>query len=457
MGNRIYRYTIYFYFLCFAFLLGFIIASWKEVFHFNDAALYLFKIDYYKTFFTPHRRYIAVLVEYLPLLASYLRLDIKIYLISYIVNPLVSVVLLYILYAKITGRWQDGWVFILSLIAGLKYSFFYSIPEHFGYSFGIFSVLLYRHFAENKMIKPAMLFSLVVGIILGGSHFFVLGILLLGFILIYMIYPNTNTVKFILLQVFIVLGILVGIKLILPIEGYEVGKLNLLKENLDYIKQLDRAAFRFIFDRDQRYAPHNIALYSLTLFGIFYTRKLYFLLLIPLVFFLTYYVNCLYHYNWMGTEYMELYGRIIMLSLLLCLYFIYVSKPFPNFVWVLFTTFYIYVFCKDVLSVKNIYTERYQAIEQITQQSKSTKNYLKNGLGVRGEKIWFTWVLPYESLWISRLNGKSKTVYAYEKGTYSIEEMNDSTLYSYFETFPIVPMNKTYFEDLGYSSYQIID
>jgi len=450
--DKIFRYKA-FYLTCFIFIGLNLLINWKEIIHFNDIPVYLFNIDYYKCFFTPHNRFSAVLVEYLPLLFATLKLDFKWFLFSFILNPLLSTMLLYGIYGFFSKRWNDGWVFILSLTIGIKHSFYYLVPEHFGYSFAVFSVLMSIFILEEGKSKFWYLYSLIIGISLAGSHLYVLTIVLVGFL--YIMFSKNPRIKFrkLVFHLGIILGSFFIVKLFLPSDGYESDRMYQLISNIRHLHYLDRASFKYLFDRDHKYALDNVLLGLITILGLIAYRKYLIGLVILTIFYLTYYLNCLYSFEWLGTEYMELYGRLIYMCILVGSYIVYRGKSINVNLVFLLTAFFVFIYLYKTNSVRSIYTDRYIAIENFMDKYSANKIYCAGHSLIEVDKIWFSWALPHETLILSTLKNESKTVYVFNGDNRKYTNLNQHTFYGSNQDFPIKKLKNTYFSSLDTSSY----
>lgn len=451
------RNLVVFYTLCIVYISCLYLNYWKEIACLLDSANYLFQIDFKKSFFTPHHRYIGVLVQYLPIIASMLKVNYKLFVFSYLVNPLFSTLILYFVYGIITQKWKNGWVFILGLVAGMKFSFYYAIPEHFGYSLGIFSILIYDDFIRRERWKALVIFSIIVGLVLGGSHFYVLGLIFVGFMYMFILSKDKlNTLKYILLQVAILIFILCIIKLILPPSGYEIERLNVLKDNLKHISHLDEAGFRHFFRGVHKHNLMSKMFYFLCLLVSIRSKKYVIALVAFIVFMITFYLNCLYSFQWGSEEYMDLYGRVIFLSILIGIYFGSVSLNIHSKLFPFIVILFLGVFTKNVTQLGSRYTDRRELLTQIVNSRSDSKLYLTQ-VNPLSEKFGTKWAISFEALWASKIyGGEVKTIYPEDKKNKLINELDGLIFYNQFEEIPIKNLKGTYFEALEQTEYKAI-
>lgn len=444
-----------FYSICFIAYGIYLNSNYKEISHFNDSAVYLFYIDYEKFFFTPHHRYIAVFTQYLPLISCLAGFSFTTYVKSYVFNGLLSTYLLFLVYGLSTKNWQDGWVFVLCLLIGYQYSYFYLVPEHFGYSLAVFFVLYYFHILSQSKGKRWLAYSIIVGILIAGCHLFSLGILLLGFLYIFLRLSETSIRKSLILHLVIFLLVFISIKILIPVSSYETERLKLLIENFQYIETLDNSAFRFVFLRDQKTALDFNAIAIFILCAILVTRRFLLGIVTLGIYFFTFYLNCLYSYTWQGTEYMEMYGRLIFFGMLVSLFILTVKSQIHQiFFWGLCILCFIAFFDK-INQVKHEFTDRYQEINRLTQVSKFDKICIRND-SLWIEKIWFSWAMPHESLLISTLEGHSKTIFIANDPKLLLDDIKKNHLNGSLSNFSKVELAKTYFRNLDTSEYLLL-
>jgi len=447
------KFHFIFYTFCFVIYGVYLGMNWREIAHFNDTPVYLFYIDFEKFFFTPHNRYISIFTQYLPLIATLLGLSFTAFVKCYVYNGLFSTFILYLIFGFYSKKWHLGWVFLLCLSIGYQYSFFYGVPEHFGYSISIFFTLLYYHILCHCKGTKWLAFSSLIGLMMAGAHLFSVIILLTGFLYIFILEPSTKLKKILVIHVSIFLLTFISIKLMVPPSDYEVGKIQIVIDNLKYIKTLDNAAFRYIFSRDQKNA---IDFYSLiiAISGVIIWKKEYLVGVITIIlFYLFYYLNCLYSYQSLGTEYMELYGRLIFFALLIPLMLIAVKYKLNHPIFILLCLFSFGAFLNKTSSVKHLYTKRYTSIFELSKFSKSDKVYIQSD-SICSPRIWFTWALPHESMLVNMLEGHPKTVYIFNGNNLSYEEAKQNYFNGSLREFNRDELRGTYFNSLDTFEYQ---
>jgi len=441
------------YGICFIIYGFYLDSNYKEIVHFNDSAVYVFYMDYEKFFFTPHHRYVAVLTQYLPLLVNIGGGGFIAFVKSYVLNGLISTILLYVIYGFLTKKWENGWIFVLCLLIGYQYSFFYLVPEHFAYTLSIFFVLLYFHIADFLERKVFLLFSALVGLLMAGSHLYALIIILTGFVYLFFINNSLDGKRQIIYHGMMVISVYMCIKLCIPHSGYEMEKLAMLKQNLNYIETLDKAAFRYVFYRDQRYALDFNVLAICLLIIVLYTRKFFLGILTIGLFFFTFYLNCLYSYSWQATEYMELYGRLIFFCLLVALIALSANAKVNQLFFCGLCVLCFISFYHKTSLVNWEYSKRYKAIYQLTSTRKNDKIYIQND-SLLVDKLWFTWAIPHESMLISTLEGETKTAYIYNGGNLRYEDVRLTFFTGSMQKFDKAQLQKTYFKSLDTLEYQ---
>lgn len=375
------------------------------------------------------------------------------FVLSYLFNSMFSTYCLYLIYGWKTNQWQNGWIFVLSLVIGYQYSFYYFVPEHFGYSMAIFLYLCYLHIFSRTRNWYWYIFSILSGSLIAGSHLYTLLIMLIGLFYYFILDLSIDRRKIVFFHFIIFITTFATIKVIIPSSGYEMGRFHILYDNLKNYAVLDNSAFRYVFSRDQIIALDFHAIILAIILLVLARRKFVHGLLTLGVYYLTYYLNCLYSFNWQGTEYMELYGRLIFFGLLVSLIVLsFKYKVNQLFFWILcivcFTSF-----IDKTHQVKEKYTERYKAIYQLTLRNKYDKSYFQTDTSMI-DKIWFTWALPHESLLITTLEGHSKSVYVYNGSNLTFREAQSSHFNGSLRKFNREDLRNTYFKSLDTFEYQ---
>lgn len=398
---------------CFSIILIFGFFEWISIplkVSYADAAFYFYQLIVEKTFFTPHNRYLAICIEWLPLIGVWLNLSFKTVFNLFGLNSYISSVLIISFYYYLTRNNSGLWILVLSLFIGTVHSYFYLVPEHFGYTFVLFLFLIMDYFISNnsKLLYPFMIVCLVI---LYGSHLY--AVLLFLIAMLYVLFENKNRRVKVIVWLTTFLGIFLLLKLCASIDGYEQSKIDVLKYNFMHLSELDNSAYRYYVDLNH---PKKWILY-LFLFlnyglSLFYKRFWYFVFSV-ICFIALYYINCLYFVEWASNAYMDLYGRICALSTLPFLYYLlkrdnnrYIILPLACILFTVYTLF----------SIKNInsdYERRVQKILNWTtsmEPKKVSRLYIHRSM-VPFDSLMLDWAIAYESMAVSTLNqGSTKTI-----------------------------------------------
>ena len=235
----------------------------------------------------------------------------------------------------------------------------------------------------------------------------------------------------------------------------ETQRLKILTENWQHIETLDNSAFRFVFSRDQKTALDFNALAIFIFCAVIVTKRFILGIMTLGIYFFTYYLNCLYSYTWQGTEYMEMYGRLIFFGMLVSLFILSVKTRINQvFFWGLCILCFMAFFDKTH-HVKHEFTDRYQEINRRTQDSKFDKICIQNdSLWIK--KIWFSWAMPHESLLVSTLEGHSKTIYIANGSKLQLVDIKKNHLNGSLRNFSKTELARTYFRNLDTSEYQLL-
>jgi hypothetical protein len=262
--------------------------------------------------------------------------------------------------------------------------------------------------------------------------------------------------KYILSQVFILLLAVILIKFVIPSSPYEQEKLSVLKENLMHINELDKAAFRYYYDSIFGQSLLLKAFYVIVLILGILRRKFYMLLLGITVYFLAYYLNCLYNFNWESNAYMDLYGRLIQLSVLVCLYFIIRDLEIQ---WVFTTALFLFILVMNVQLIVQkypVYNGRYEYIET---KLKRMRMEGISKLAIHEKLLDYNillldWALAYESLVLSTYDDEPRTMFTRDFKAIGSKNLKTDVLYSRFYEEPYGDIANTYFEKLPKLPYR---
>lgn len=423
---------------------------------YGDAPFCFFQIVVEKNFWVPHDRYTGYLMQWLPVLGIKLNMGYQTLYYLYALNSYVTSLLLIYFYSKISHDNLGIWVLILTLIMGMSSSYYYYAPDHsFGYLFSIFFILFSASLIKrHKNYLWLYTFCSAVVCIMCNLYHSVL--LFVG--LIYILIENRDKLKTIVLQFGIIIGTIILIKFLVPSSGYERGKLDSLKANLSHIHELDNAAFRYYFNSIfGKYKLLNYLYSAIFLLGI-YRRKFLELGLGVAVYFVLFYLNCLYNYEWESNAYMDLYGRIIFISILLCTYFILQGGRFHWSVISGLFVFMLYINANLIYQKYDVYNNRYEYITNWLEQmnQKEVRKLAIDEKQLNYQILLLDWALAYETLAISTFRGIPSTICAKDLKSVDTFEWKKDVLYGRFNEEPYTRISNTHFKDLPKVPYRFI-
>lgn len=362
-----------------------------------DASFFVYNLCAHKTFFVPCYRYVAIFVEYLPLLGIYLGLQFKYIAILYSFNFVFSSFVLYLIFVIYTKRFNCAWGIVLVQIFGLMRGYNHLIVEQFGYTVIVFIILMLDYILEKYSLKKFIVFSVILLIFILINHVFLFTVLYVGFT--YLIYNHKYHRAKLILLLLIITSCYFIFKVVFSFDGYEQGKIDLILQNLKEYRTLDRAAFRQYFDiyyKNNNYIK-LVFIFSILL-GLYY-KKYTELVLFVIFGIVTYYTLCVVFYKWETAGYMEIYGMAIFASALIGMYFMTKGKNNNYLNLALFLTI-AHISFQNIYSNQKLYRDREIYIHQWTIEARSrgvSKMYI-NRKYFDYQKLLLDWALPYESM-----------------------------------------------------------
>ncbi len=420
---------------------------------YSDAAFYFFNLTTYHDYFTPHHRYMAVMLEYLPLMSIGLGGDFETSAMFFGLDAFVTYVFLLFMYYRLTRDSRGFLILVLAIVYGMAQSYYYYVPEHLQYFLALYLVFVTDYIVVHRpnYLVPLGLICLLIVL---GSNLFVISLYFLGLFYL-MVSRGPHRGSLFGLFAFVLLG-LVLYKIFMPASGYETGKIKSFLANLQHWQHLDKSAFRYYtdlnFDQISYFYIPALAVASYAVF----LRK-YFLVLAVFVFYtLLYYLTCVYFFEWDSKGYINLYGRLSYLSMLIPLYLVVKNQKAQTPIFLLITATYIAVVSGlQISKYKTENQKRYSYLEQLISTSDASKIYV-NKEHINYQKIWYPWATPYETMLVSRRHGTTQTVYIADLSSDQVKSLDSTQVYSTIASTPIAEMVDSYYRDLSAEPYTII-
>ncbi len=431
--------------LCWAILVAFSIVFYKERTCFGDASVIIIDLIRKKQMVVAHHRYTIVLMYFIPLLLIKAGAGLKAILIAFSLNQYVSTFLITALTILITKNLNHGWLFLLAQVFWVHESFYYSALESITYMIPISYFLISNYYLENKnrlfFYYSGIIF--VVLIFLSSPNAILLFFLTNGLIIAL---HHRSEYKSI---VFIVLGCSIGyllFKLMIPFNGYESMKYDKLVENLKNYKHLDNAAMAFYAKRVYAGKWYYWGITMVVFITLIFKKQIPFLLATIAMMVAAHYICCIYNYQWETNTYMEMYYQMVGICFCILIYTtlftINYSRISIGLILILF-----FIGTNQIWNNRGSFVTRVQNIEHLTNEMARkdiSKGILKPD-DVRLNSLIIGWALSFETVLLSTLQGKTRTIYLSDKFDIKNSKTAFYTSIEQFNTHEEI-LNRDYFK-----------
>jgi hypothetical protein len=251
--------------------------------------------------------------------------------------------------------------------------------------------------------------------------------------------------------------ILFTIKMVFFKSGYESGKLSSIDLKTFTWTAIDNSYLTFFWKQSfsERYYIAKISFFIFILY-LLWERKWLLAFTLPLAYIFLYLIVYLSIPNGESLGYMECY--IVAISIFpLVIFLFYLEKKWA-FKYSVFSVICFVISIVGLTRMANepIYKDRVKYLEAIFAHGRTnniSKFYIEDA-EIKHEKILVGWALPYETLILSTVSGKTQTIFD-NNGQYKLEDINKPTLFlgvPWESPIYNLELNKKYFQ-LDTSSY----
>jgi hypothetical protein len=407
-----------------------------------DNAYYLFDMINREAFTIPHNRFIAVFAEFLPWLAIKMHLPLKWILIGFSTNFLITTYIIFLIVWKQTKDISNGYFLLLSAIFLCHHQFFFRSPEYIAIPICFWFYISLQQLNIHKILFNYLQSFILLLILVWGAHSLIYIIVL--YVLLLHLYQNVNERKRLFgFIIFFFLLIFLKKKLV-PINGYEQSKIDIFYNSLTHWKDIQKSNFLNFFREVYRMNYfYNLTNYILLISVILSIYKKRFIEILLAILFVTglFFINSIMFLEENNTYmHYELYFYMIS-SIVLLFYYQNIThsiviKRFSAIYFMFLGVFFL-------IQTSDYFKTRYDYLEQILISSDKSKIAIE-AKQLNWYKLSNSWAIDVETIFISSLNGKTKTLYLIENS----KDLNiaDSTLiFSTFKNHKIENLNKAYF------------
>jgi hypothetical protein len=343
---------------------------------------------------------------------------------------------------KQTKDISNGYFLLLSAIFLCHHQFFFRSPEYIAIPFCFwFYISLHQLNIYKNLFNYLQSFVLLL-ILIWGAHTLIYIIVL--YVLLLNFYQNENERKRLFgFIIFFFLLIFLKKKLV-PINGYEQSKIDIFYNSLAHWKDIRNSNFLNFFREVYRMNYfYNLTNYILLISVILSIYKKRFIEISLAILFVTglFFINSIMFLEENNTYmHYELYFYMIS-SIVLLFYYQNIAhsiviKRFSAIYFMFLGVFFL-------IQTSDYFKTRYNYLEQILISSDKSKIAIE-AKQLNWYKLSNSWAIDVETIFISSLNGKTKTLYLIENS----KDLNiaDSTLiFSTFKNHKIENLNKAYF------------
>lgn len=428
--------------IAFALIIGLQAYFYKESSCIMDNAYYLFDMINSESFTIPHNRFIAVFAEFLPWIAIKLHLPLKSIFIGFSTNFLITTYLIFLIIWKQSKDITKGYFMLLSAIFLCHHQFFFRSPEYIAIPFCFWfytSLDLYKE--DNNPLFFIQSF-LLLSIIVLGAHTLVLFVLF--FILMYYFIQYCKITKHIAFLTFVFFVLVLLKKMFIPVNGYEQSKIDIFYNSLAHWKDIQKSNFLYFFREVYRMNYfYNLTNYILLISVILaiYKRRFVEILLVILFVAGLFLINSIMFLEENNTYmHYELYFFMIS-SIVLLFYYQNIShsivlKRFSAVYFMFLAVFFL-------IQTSDYFKSRYDYLEQIILSSDKSKMAIE-AKQLNWYKLSNSWAIDVETIFISSLNGKTKTLFPVEN-TKDLNTEDSTFIFSTFKNHKSENLNKEYF------------
>ncbi len=402
-----------------------------------DNSYYLFEIIQHKSFCIQYARYSAVLTQWLPLLAVKWNLSLNAIVFAYAINPVLLYFGIFIIIRYLTIEKWVSYIFLASLLITVHDSFFY-VNDELNQAGG-FLILMTAVLRSEKLnsISKAIGIFIVISIL----HFAHLFLVLAACVVLIIYFIEKRKKEAIIGLCFAILIILLRVTLLKG--GRDGSSIDSLDWKFITLRNLHSSLFAVFFIKMmiQYYLPATLLLIIL-----FIVNKIGIITqLFSIISFIAFYILLVvFLRNGASDVYNDKYLAILFL-IFWSIIASFITDEKSNKPMVLIALLVAVIFSFVQLLKGNKYSERVNYLTKLMHNQPNKQIYLFEK--VPGFMQTMSWSVPYEALFISSLQGETKTILIKES-FYKIDDyLLDSTKFLGAEwTFPsATKLNERYF------------
>lgn len=433
---------------------------YKERITYGDTGYYLFKIIQKEGFNIESGRAISILSQFLPILLIKIGASLRWVMVGYSVNFALIYLVSFFIVKYLFKSHYLAWGALLCTHLFLHFGFYYPTEMIFSSAVlvVIFGFLTYNERNYEHPINPILYFTIGTLLLLILSFIHPFYYIVAGAILfcLFLVDYNKNYLYFILISI-----VLLGIKITFFKSGYEAGKLSSIDFKTFNWHSINKSYLTFFWKQsfNERFWIAKYALYGFIIF-LLWKRKWLLAVSIPLAYLSLFLIVYLSIPNGESLGYMECYVVAISVFPLIVILF-YADKYWlqhKNTFTIIAFIFSIYGLFR--IESEPIYKDRVNYLENIFAYGRTnniSKFFIEEST-IKHDKILVGWALPYESLILSTVSGKTQTIYI-NNSTFKIDEINKPNLFfgvPWEKPIYDLSLNKKYFH-LDTSQYVVIN
>lgn len=403
---------------------------YKERITYGDTGYYLFKIIQKEGFNIEHNRVVSILSQFIPIILVKLSAPMRIVMIGYSVNFALIYMGCFFFIKYVLKSTYLAWGALLCSYLFLHYGFYY--PNEMLYSSAII-LLIVAFLTLNDRMKEKQLHSIPfygIDLILLMSIAFIhplyyivmCAILLCLFLIEY----NKTYLYFIVICI-----VFLTIKTMFFQSGYESGKMASFDLKTLSWQTIDKSYLTYFWKNSfsERFYIAKFSFFAFIL-SLFFKRKWLLALTLPIVFIILYLIVYLSMPNGEALAYME--GYLVTVSvfpLVVLLFYLEKNVTIKNNFFVVLC-FVISIFGLTRMAKEPIYKDRVNYLEAIFAHGRTNNisKFFIEDAEIKHERILVGWALPYETLILSTVSGKTQTIFD-NYNQYKLEEINQPNLF----------------------------
>ncbi len=409
-----------------------------------DNSYYLFNIIQKKSLNLEHYRFTGLFSQWLAVIAVKLHLNLKLVLFCFSLNPIVYQLYLFLLVYFISNNKLFVYTYILILIGCIYYSFFYTADELFE-NMSVFAVLVSVIHSNKLKIKIKYILIFFCQLILLFTH--PLLVVVAGALMFVLYVSDRSSIAFFS---FLSICIMVGLKFFFLSTGRDSSIINNINYKAITLRHIHSSGFALYIK--SIILERHLALIVLWCF-LFYKGKatIKIKVLVLLVIFSIYILIMLFLLKNINYIYIDRYFYLLLTFsfsiILLVLKFEPISEKLKYSIWLIILFSFFKLFTMNYLNNREL------LLNKLLKEPEVKQIYFYVQMPDYIQQM--SWSVPYETLFLSTLNGKTKTVLIKEPFFEIDQYLSDSSIFLGAEWSFGIPniLDKDYFP-LEHSIYQ---